>query len=150
MCAWCKEQLGWLKPMVIDPTVRQKLVLSPVEGSDKQCFKVLLRPDGSEYFLLENRHKTGFDTDLPGDGLLIWRVVGGRPFLQASHGIQGPAGPRSFLWEVPYPSVSNYAFTPFTTPSSRSQLGGGLPVYISQIERHSDGKITFAIGYKFF
>jgi M6 family metalloprotease-like protein len=150
MSAWCKEQLGWLKPTIIDPTVQQKLVLSPVEGAPRECFKVLIRQDGSEYFLLENRHKTGFDTDLPGDGLLIWRVVGGRPFLQPSHGIQGPAGPRSFLWEVPFPSVSNNSFTPFTTPSSRSLLGGGLPVFISQIERHADGKITFAVGYQYF
>jgi len=150
MSAWCKEQLGWLKPTIIDPTVQQKLVLSPVEGAGRECFKVLIRQDGSEYLLLENRHKTGFDTDLPGDGLLIWRVVGGRPFLQASHGIQGPAGPRSFLWEVPFPSVSNNSFTPYTTPSSRSLLGGGLLVFISQIERRPGGKVTFAIGYQYF
>jgi M6 family metalloprotease-like protein len=35
MSAWCKERLGWLKPAVIDPTVPQKLILSPVEGSDR-------------------------------------------------------------------------------------------------------------------
>src|SRR5262249_3167859 len=28
-CAWCKEKLGWLKPTVIDPTVKQKLILAP-------------------------------------------------------------------------------------------------------------------------
>ena len=41
----------------------------------RECFKVLVRPDGSEYFLLENRRKKGFDAHLPGEGLLIWRVV---------------------------------------------------------------------------
>ena len=70
-----KEKLGWLKPTVIDPTVKQKLILAPIEDSPKECFKVLVRPDGSEYFLLENRSKKGFDADLPGEGLLIWRVV---------------------------------------------------------------------------
>ncbi|HSH96211.1 MAG TPA: M6 family metalloprotease domain-containing protein, partial [Roseimicrobium sp.] len=34
--AWCKEQLGWLKPAVIDPSVPQKLVLNPVEGSTNE------------------------------------------------------------------------------------------------------------------
>lgn len=150
MSAWCKEQLGWLKPTVIDPTVQQKLVLSPIEGSSRECFKVLVRPDGSEYYLLTNCHKTGFDSDLPGEGLLIWRVVGGRPFLVASHGIEGPAASRSFLYEVPFPSVANNSFTPYTTPSSRSQLGGGLPVFISNIQRHAEGRISFMIGYEYF
>ena len=112
MSAWCKEQLGWLKPTVIDPTVQQKLVLSPVEGSSRECFKVLVRPDGSEYYLLTNRHKTGFDSDLPGEGLLIWRVIGGRPFLVAAHGIKGPAASRSFLYEVPFPASPTIPLPP--------------------------------------
>ena len=28
-CAWSKEKLGWIKPAVIDPTVKQKLILAP-------------------------------------------------------------------------------------------------------------------------
>src|SRR5262249_50637925 len=145
--AWCKEQLGWLQPAVIDPTVKQKLILAPVEDSAKECVKVLLKPDGSEYFLLENRHRKGFDQDLPGEGLLIWRVVGNRPILEESHGVEGPAGPRVFLGSVPFPSKANTAFTPYTVPSSRSQLGGGLPVHITNIRRLADGRITFQVGY---
>jgi M6 family metalloprotease-like protein len=148
-CPWCKEQLGWLKPAVLDPTVKQRLLLSPAEGSAKECFKVLVRPDGGEYFLLENRRKKGFDQDLPSEGLLIWRVVRNRPILEESHGVEGPSGPRVFLREVPYPSRANDAFTPFTTPSSRSQLGGGLPVHITTIRRLPDGRISFAIGYEY-
>lgn len=149
MGAWCKEQLGWLKPTVIDPTVPQKLILGPVNGSDVECFKVLIRPDGSEYLLLENRRKVGFDAALPAEGLLIWHVVGNRPVLQESHGVDGPAGPRSYVAMVPYPSASNTMFTPFTTPSSKSQLGGGLPVYITNIRQLPDGRITFYVGYQF-
>lgn len=149
MGAWCKEQLGWLKPTVIDPTVPQKLILGPVNGSDDECFKVLIRPDGSEYLLLENRRKVGFDASLPAEGLLIWHIVGNRPVLQESHGVDGPAGPRSYVSMVPYPSESNTMFTPFTTPSSKSQLGGGLPVYITNIRQLPDGRITFYIGYQF-
>src|SRR5262249_12640697 len=85
--AWAREKLGWLAPTVIDPTVKQKLILGPAEGSSKECFKVLVRPDGSEYFLLENRKKTGFDSNLPGEGLLIWRVVNDRPVLEEAHGV---------------------------------------------------------------
>jgi M6 family metalloprotease-like protein len=146
---WAKIKLGWLTPTVIDPLVKQKLVLSPIEGSSKECFKVLVRPDGSEYLLLEVRKKKGFDTDLPGEGLLIWRVVGDRPILEESHGIEGPIGPTSQLAAVPFPSPANTSFTPDTTPSSKSPMGGGLPVHITEIRRLEDGKITFQIGYEY-
>src|SRR6202011_4185825 len=123
-CAWSKEQVGWIKPCLINPTVKQKLILAPIEDSPKECFKVLVKMDGSEYFLLENRKKKGFDADLPGEGLLIWRVVNGRPILEESHGVEGPTGPTVHLAAVPYPSSANNAFTPDTTPSSRSPHGG--------------------------
>jgi M6 family metalloprotease-like protein len=147
--AWSKEKLGWIQPAVIDPTVPQKLILAPINDSPKECFKVLVRPDGSEYLLLENRRKKGFDASLPAEGLLIWRVLRNRPFLEESHGVDGPAGPRSFMNAVPFPSEANTAFTPSTTPSSRAQLGSGLPVHITNIRRLPDGRITFYIGYEY-
>jgi M6 family metalloprotease-like protein len=147
--AWAKEKLGWIQPAVIDPTVKQKLVLAPIEDSPKECFKVLVRPNGTEYYLLENRKKKGFDADLPGEGLLIWRVVNDRPTLCESHGIDGPSGPTVHLTSVPFPSDANNAFTPDTVPSSRSPLGGGLPVHITEIRRLADGKVAFSIGYEY-
>lgn len=147
--AWCKERLGWLKPAVIDPTVKQKLVLGPVENSTTECYKVLIQPDGSEYLLLENRRRIRFDASLPSDGLLIWRVVNGRPLLEESHGIGGPRGPSSYRDAVPYPSRANQSFTPATTPSSKSVLGGGLPVHITNIRELPDGRVTFYVGYEF-
>ena len=149
LCAWSKEYLGWLKPAVIDPTVKQKLILGPASAAPTQCVKVLVKPDGSEYFLLENRKKTGWDSQLPGEGLLVWRVTNGRPLLEESHGIEGARGPSSFPTMVPFPSTSNNSFTPYTMPSSKSQLGGGLPVWITNVRRLPDGRITFHIGYEF-
>ncbi len=147
--AWSKEKLGWIKPTIIDPTIPQKLILGPIEGSSKECFKILVRPDGSEYFLLENRRKSGFDKGLPAEGLLIWRVVHDRPILEESHGVEGPTGPTVHPDAIPYPSPANHAFTPETTPSSRSPLGGGLSVSITNIRRHADGRVSFQIGYDY-
>lgn len=147
--AWCKEQMGWLQPVVVDPTIRQKIVLGPVQSHPRECLKILIRPDGSEYLLLENRVKKSFDRDLPAEGLLIWRIVDNRPVLEESHGISGPEGPTRFLGSVPYPSGANNAYTPYTTPSSRSLKGGGLPVYITNITRLPDGRVTFYLGYEF-
>ena len=147
--AWCKEQLGWLRPATIDPSVRQKLLLSPIESTTNQCYKILIRTDGSEYFLLENRQKRGFDRSLAATGLLIWRVVGNRLILEESHGVEGPAGPRVFPGSVPYPSGANDSFTPFTVPSSRPQLAGGTAIHLQQIRQHPDGRISFEIGTEF-
>ena len=151
--AWSKEQLGWIKPTMIDPRVKQKLVLSPIEDSDGECFKVPIKADGSEYLLLENRKKKGFDTELPAEGLLIWRVMPGnavqKVYLEESHGVGGPSGPRVFSGAVPYPSPANDSFTPFTTPSSKSQTGGGYEVHITNIKRLPDGRVSFHIGYEF-
>jgi M6 family metalloprotease-like protein len=147
--AWCKEQLGWITPTVIDPTMRQKLILNPVEGSSKECFKVLLRPDGSEYLLLENRTQKGFDASLPGEGLLIWYVSDGKLTIEVAHGSTGPGGPGRFLGSVPYPSKANNAFTPLTTPSSRSPRPGAYPIHITNIQKLPDGRITFYIGYEY-
>jgi immune inhibitor A len=148
-CAWSKEQLGWVKPTVLDPRVKQMLILAPIEDDPTQCYKVMVRADGSEYFLLENRRKRGFDEALPAEGLLIWRVVNNRPILEESHGVDGATGPRVFLGSVPYPSAANTSFTPYTVPSSKSQLGGGLPVHLTNIRRLPNGWITFHIGYEY-
>ena len=76
-------------------------------------------------------------------------MIGNRPVLEESHGVDGPSGPRMFLTSVPYPSAANNAFTPFTVPSSRSQLGGGAPLYITNITRLSDGRVAFQVGYEY-
>lgn len=148
--AWCKEQMGWTVPTMIDPRVQQKLILSPIEGKNSECIKIPVRPDGTEYFLLENRIKKGFDQNLPGEGLLIWRVVDGKPNLEESHGIAGPAGPGRFPESVPYPSKSNRNFTPMTTPSSTPVKQGGWPLHITNIQRLPDDRVAFQIGYEFY
>ena len=151
--AWCKEQLGWIQPTLIDPRIKQKIILRPIEDAPTDCLKIVVRPDASEYFLLENRKKKGFDANLPAEGLLIWRVMPGRGsqpvYLEESHGIAGPEGPRAFSGAVPFPSPANNAFTPQTIPSSASQIGGGLDVHITNIRRLSDGRIVLHIGYQY-
>lgn len=151
--AWSKMQLGWAKPTMIDPRVKQKIVLSPIEDDPTQCVKIPLRTDGSEYLLLENRRKKGFDTELPAEGLLIWRGMPGdrtqKVYLEESHGIEGRGGPSSSTGSVPFPSPSNDSFTPYTIPSSKAKNGGGLDVFVTSITRHPDGRVTFHVGYQY-
>jgi hypothetical protein len=114
---------------------------------------VIVRTDGSEYFLLENRLRKGFDASLPADGLLIWRVLPQnsiqKVFLEEAHGVEGPTGPRVLPGAVPFPSPANNSFTPYTTPSSKSTLGGGFDVFVTNVRRLHDGRVSFHIGYEF-
>ena len=71
-CAWSKVFLGWIEPKEI--TVDEiGLVLNCVEHSDLDTI-VKIPLTSNEYFLLENRQKTGFDRYLPGKGVLIWHI----------------------------------------------------------------------------
>jgi len=72
--AWSKYKLGWVEviPVIgmmlnqeIQPVAESGTVFQILEGSPSS---------GGEYFLLENRQRTGFDTQLPGTGLLIWHI----------------------------------------------------------------------------
>ncbi len=155
-CAVCKEKLGWLDPVTVDPRVAQRLRLRGVEGRPGEALKVLVSKNGSEYFLLENRRRAGFDSGFPRAGLLIWHVGewGQRlrnrlPFydldLEEAHGQDGRDGPFKDLARVPFPLPGANGFTPQTKPSSRSVRPGALPVWITEIAEDGES-ITLRIG----
>jgi len=64
-CAWAKVILGWVRPITITESGNYELIRGNV-------YKIPITDE--EYFLLENRVKEGFDSDIPGPGLLIWHV----------------------------------------------------------------------------
>ncbi len=85
-CAWSKEILGWLSPMVIEEDI-DLLTVTPVEENPvvyKLWTEGNLEPytspygagldAGKEYFLLENRQRIGSDKYLNESGMLIWHV----------------------------------------------------------------------------
>ncbi|MDA1015673.1 MAG: hypothetical protein O3A00_14615 [Planctomycetota bacterium] len=74
MCAWCKLVIGWVKPAVVDPSQSQKLALRPISFGEGEAYRILLKPNGSEYILIENRRREGFHSDLPSPGLAVIRV----------------------------------------------------------------------------
>ena len=70
--AWCKKELGWLAPTLINVDT-EGLNAKRVEDN-QTAFKIIVNNTNNEYFLVENRQKTGWDASLPGSGLLIWHV----------------------------------------------------------------------------
>jgi len=141
LCVWCKERLGWTSVTTISPKEAQRLKLSAVEKDGSMVFRVLLTPDGSDALLLENRQRVGFDTDLEGTGLLLWRVRrGAPPDLVEAHGRSVPEASLVEPEEIPWPSLYNRDFTPTTDPASPSG------VFITDIVL-SEGVAYFKVGF---
>ena len=73
MSSWCKIQMGWIEPTVVDNNANNveiaQLVTSP------STLKIWEDDyNWSRYFLIENRQAVGFDSELNGPGLLVYHV----------------------------------------------------------------------------
>ncbi len=73
--AWSKFFLGWVTPTVVTTTLVNEPI-GQVETTGDVYQLLSGTPLSGEYFLVENRQKTGFDAGLPGSGLLIWHIDG--------------------------------------------------------------------------
>jgi immune inhibitor A len=73
MSAWCKQKLGWVTPVAID-SLNVNLTINNVEQNPLIYKMWKLNQPVNEYFLVENRQKTGFDKNLMNSGLLIYHV----------------------------------------------------------------------------
>lgn len=154
--AWCKMNQGWV-------TVSNRRVNTGVTIRDvKESHKVLRLwnkgAKSSEYFLVENRQRTGFDGDLPGEGLLIWHIDETTPdndtenhykvaLMQADNrrdletsANRGDAGD-------PYPgSADNTIFDTTSTPASTSYGGIDTAVAVTGIPAPSAAmKVTIHV-----
>lgn len=61
---------GWVTPTLL--SAAGNYTLAPIENSGQ--VDELTFPDSSEVYLLENVQPTGYDAQLPGSGMLIWKV----------------------------------------------------------------------------
>jgi len=73
--AWSKTYLGWATPVeyASDPDPGS-VSLNPVEPGPEIIKLQASTENVNQYFLLENRRKTGFDVGLPGEGMLVWLI----------------------------------------------------------------------------
>lgn len=70
--AWSKAKLGWSVPLEISGFCGDFFLEDVKVGGRLFRFSNSSRSD--EYFLLENRVKSGFDYALPGEGLLVYHI----------------------------------------------------------------------------
>jgi M6 family metalloprotease-like protein len=71
LSAWSKYKLGWVTPAVVSGTKTNEAISASCNQADVYRFST---STATEYFLLENRQRCGFDAGLPGAGLAIWHV----------------------------------------------------------------------------
>jgi immune inhibitor A len=70
--AFSKVKLGWVDPVVVDVALTDQTI--PSVWDNPVIYKLPIGDLDGEYFLVENRQQQGYDTNVPGSGLLIWHV----------------------------------------------------------------------------
>jgi len=84
-----KLQHGWVAVQTVKKSA--SIVLRPwsVAAGSKVCLVTSPAYSAGQYLLLENRRQQGFDSHLPGAGLLVWKVDEGKEmFAPATPGMQ--------------------------------------------------------------
>ncbi|GAB4365156.1 MAG: hypothetical protein Kow00121_01490 [Elainellaceae cyanobacterium] len=147
--AYCKVKLGWLTPTVLF-NAKQAITLKPYATNDGQVYKLPIGAiDSKEYFLLSNRKKAGFDSRLPGEGLIIEHVdetkSGNTDETHYLVDIEQADGKKDLNKNAnrgdandPFPYGNNNAFTESTTPNSNSYSNTKSRVKITDIQRSGD------------
>lgn len=145
--AWCKIQQGWAATTNVSTS---GTVSFPDVKTSRKVHRLWKNGgSGPEYFLLENRQRTGYDAQLPGDGLLIWHIDDNQPDnTDENHykvGLAQADGKRNLELNQnrgdggdPYPgTANNTTFTGSSTPSSNSYSGQVTLVSVTAISASS-------------
>ena len=161
-CIYERNAMGWMQPELL-PEVGASLELDYIVNSNHGF---MATTDAQrEFFLFENRQRTGWDAYIPGSGMLIWHIDylpaafdGNRVNNDASHSYVDLVEANNIannnstnvMRGYPWPgSTGATAFTSATTPAFRSWSGKSINLPITNI-RHEGGKVTFDVngGYK--
>lgn len=87
--AYLRAAAGWVEPKELPATPS----LLQVANRRDDVWKYTNPFDSTQYYLIENRQKTGRDANLPGGGILIWRCdeTGNNMYLVQQDGFAGAA-----------------------------------------------------------
>ena len=151
-----KYSLDWIEPVLLNKPGQYTLE----HFQESMTAYLVATEKENEFFLLENRQKKGFDTYLPGHGMLVWHI----DFVQdrwdtnmvntdAKHlfvdlvEADNESKPSSYAAD-PFPGKNNITeFTCQTTPAFVSWSETPVAVEIIDIKESSEGIITFtAVG----
>ncbi len=150
--AWSRIKMGFATPTIISTNITSQQI-NQVETSG-EIYRLWTSGNvGSEYFLVENRQRTGYDSFIPGDGLLIWHIDDAKsgntqewwPGQTDANHYRVALEQADGLWELekkldfgdgddPFPGgTSNVTFDATTLPNSNSYTSGGSLVKVANI-----------------
>ena len=151
--AYERYALDWIEPAVINGPMNATL---PTIGNN--VCGIIPTGDPNEFFLVENRQRTGWDAYLPGHGMLVWHVdydeyVWSRNQVNnsASHqyvDIEEADGSQSDYSRDgdAFPGTNNVtSFTDNTHPNMKTWSGRSLNLPITDIAENN-GLITFKVA----
>jgi immune inhibitor A len=151
-CAWSRIQIGISDPVNVTANVSDQSISNVEDGGS--IYRLWTSGDTSdEYFLVENRQKTGYDSYIPGSGLLIWHIDDDKagntqawyPGLSGSTHALVALEQSDGLFELehagdqgdaadPWPgTLGRTSFNGASTPSSDAYLTGGTFVGVTGI-----------------
>ncbi len=149
--AWCKQYLGWVNPVMLagSGTISNMQAVS----NTGPIYRVNT-PIPTEYFLLENRQLSGFDAQIPGQGLIIWHVdetltdnwpsannINVTPTNLGIAGEMAYGGIEINNSETPF-GLANTSFNQFSNPNSNNK-NGALSTFSLINILSSGGQISF-------
>ncbi|MCL2097772.1 MAG: M6 family metalloprotease domain-containing protein [Bacteroidales bacterium] len=154
---YTKVQFGWVTPTVLSaPT---SIVNMPNAAENPVAYRINTTTN-NEYFLLENRQQLKFDTNIPGNGLIIYRVHSslGMSGINNTHPqrmypvaanatVAIPSAGSATYGNInsstcPWPVSGKTEFTDTSIPSMRSWANANTNKPITNITR-SSGLISF-------
>ena len=148
---------GWSEPIELTTTKKIEGMEALQNGGDS--YIIYNKGNRNEYFMLENRQKIAWDTNIPGKGLLIVHVDYDENAWASNQPNDDPSHQR-MTW-IPadnsyhngtstdtYPYGSVNAFGPNTTPAAKlynKNIDGSkyLDSSVEDITQNSDGTISF-------
>lgn len=165
-CAWSRIQMGFTSYTNVTTNTSSQLI-HDIENSGEVYRLWTSGNESNEYFLLENRQKTGYDAYLPGSGLLIWHIDDNKtentqewwPGVDGSTHYNVALKQADGLYELehnndygdandPFPGGGlNTTFNAVSSPSSDSYQDGGSFVAVDNIlSIGSDIIADFTVG----
>ena len=143
--------LGWMEPAeLIEP---ENLSLSPISENNAYIIRT---NSADEYFLLENRQPAGWDSYIPGHGMLVWHIDYNKNVWDENRVNSNPSHQYVDIEEADnqrdlssmagdaFPGSANVtAITDDSQPNLRTWTGLGFGKTVTDIAESDDGVITF-------
>ena len=158
--AFERNALGWIDLKVLDSP--SNVTLPDISNNEAYIIPTMI---DTEFFLLENRQQRGWDTDVPGHGLLVWHIDFDKTvfnlnnvnndethqyvdIVEASNAPNSSSSYAQSRYTFPGPNKLKKSITPKTTPCLQPWIGPAIDMYITKINEVSvqeSNDITFEV-----